>query len=296
MKIDLPGWMRGVDDERNIFSLSIPGTHDCVTQFVQFPHISKCQNKNIYEQLCLGVRALDIRVQSRGERLGMVHGPAKAFNTKNHFKGQMDLADVLSHCYRFLDEHKSETIIFQFKNDSRKEMEKCFDNLFYRYIKGNEERWYLENRTPKMKEVRGKIVLLRRCDMAKENPDFTDENTGIDFSHWVEQREITPEPLLLETHSKDGARFVVQDRFNYKPFPRWSECIKPFLDGRGDFDGDFVICYLSTAGGLKGPEYNAKYINSRFMEYELDGDKYLGTVYLDFPFEELTQKIIENNF
>lgn len=138
MKVNFKKWMQNIDDDKNLFLLSVPGTHDCVTQFVQFPHISKCQDKNIYEQLNMGIRALDIRVQSKGKRLGMVHGLAKAFNTSNRLAKQMDMADVLAHCYRFLDENPSETILFQFKNDSNKEMEKCFDNLYYTYIKENE--------------------------------------------------------------------------------------------------------------------------------------------------------------
>jgi 1-phosphatidylinositol phosphodiesterase len=287
--------MKDIDDSKNLFALDIPGTHDCVTQFIQFPHISKCQDRNIYEQLNLGIRALDIRVQSKGDRLGMVHGIAKAFTNPNHLSSQMDMADVLNHCYNFLTKNPSETIIFQFKNDSNKEMEKCFNNLYYRYIKTNEDKWYLENRIPSMKEARGKIVLIRRCKMDLNNTEFTDENTGIDFSRWVEQDTAEPEALILDTNSKDKASFIIQDRFKYKPEPRWNECIKPFLDGRSEFDGRYVICYLSTAGGFKGPKRNAKYINPHFMAYEMDKNKYYGTIYLDFPFTELTKKIIENN-
>ncbi|MFR5875355.1 MAG: phosphatidylinositol-specific phospholipase C domain-containing protein [Eubacterium sp.] len=296
MRKDLKSWMNKLDDNRNLFELDIPGTHDCVTQFIQLPHICRCQNMNVYEQLCIGVRALDIRVQSRGERLGMVHGIAKAFNTPNRLGKQMDLADVLEHCFNFLRDNPSESIIFQFKNDSNNEMEKCFDNLYYRYIKGNEDKWYLENKIPSLGEVRGKLVLVRRCKMDLNNSDFTEDNTGIDFSRWAEQDTAVPEPLLLDTYSKDNASFIVQDRFKYKPVPRWSECIKPFLDARAEFDGQYVICYLSTAGGIKGPENNAKYINQKFMTYPIDKNKYYGTVYLDFPSAELTAKIIENNF
>ena len=101
----LKSWMSKIAGKNEVLRLNIPGTHDCVTQFVQFSHISKCQNMNIYEQLYLGVRALDIRVESRGNRLKMVHGVAKAFNTKNHFSKQMDMADVLDvmlkTCWRF---------------------------------------------------------------------------------------------------------------------------------------------------------------------------------------------------
>ena len=294
MEINFKKWMEKLNSDMPLLQYNIPGTHDCVTQYVQFSHISKCQNLNIYEQLCIGIRALDIRVQSNGDRLKMVHGIAKAYNTPNKFGKQMDMADVLAHCYRFLNENPGETIVFQFKNDSGTENEKCFDNLFYTYIKGNEEKWFLENRIPTLGEARGRIFLIRRCKMqAKE--EFTDLNTGLDFSKWAEQDTAVPEPLTLETNSMDNAVFTVQDRFKYKPVPRWNECIKPFLDKSAPFDGTYIIDYLSTAGGFKGPYNNSKYINPHFMEYPLDKDFYYGTIYCDFPTTELTAKIISTN-
>lgn len=296
MNIDLKKWMKNIDDGEDLFRLSIPGTHDCVTQYVQFKHISNTQSMNIYNQLCIGIRALDIRVQSMGERLGMVHGIAKAFDSPNRPRRQMDMESVLEHCYKFLEENPSETIIFQFKNDSNKENEKCFNNLFYTYISKNEDKWYTDNKIPTLKEARGKIVLVRRCKMDESNEDFNSENTGIDFSRWVEQDKAVPEPLTLETHSKDNAVFVIQDRFKYKPNERWNECLKPFLDSMKEFDGTYIINYTSTAGGLKGPKNNAAIINPLFMAYPLQKEKYYGTIYLDFPNEKLTSKIIEHNF
>ncbi len=291
----LNSWMKKLDDSREVLRLNICGTHDCVTQYVQFSHISKCQNMNIYEQLCLGIRALDIRVQSKDNRLKMVHGIAKAFNTPNHFSSQMDMADVLNHCYRFLDENKSEAIIFQFKNDSGKKNEKCFDNLFNTYISKKPDKWFTENRSPLLCEARGKIILIRRCKMA-ESKNYTDKNTGIDFSKWVEQDTAEPSPLILKTSGKNEMTFIVQDRFKYKPEPRWNDCIKPFLDTMTAFNGTYIINYLSTAGGFKGPFNNSKYINPKFLEYPLDMEKYYGTIYTDFPSEKLVKKITETNF
>ena len=296
MQINLTEWMKELDGSKKLFLYTIPGTHDCVTQYVQFPHISRCQDKNIYEQLCLGIRALDIRVQSLDKKLGMVHGVAKAFNTPDKDAPQMELGDVLGHVYRFLDEHPSETVVFQFKNDSNKEREVCFRNLFYTYIKGNEDRWFLENRVPTLDEARGRVVLLRRCKLANGTVEFTDKNTGLDFSKWIEQDVAVPEPLVLETNSLDNAVFVIQDRFKYTPAARWNECLKPFLDSMTAFDGRYVINYTSTAGGVKGPRYNSWYINPKVMAYRFDKDRYYGTIYLDFPYELLTEKIIEHNF
>lgn len=292
----LNNWLSNIDDNKDLLSINIPGTHDCVTQYVQFSHISKCQEMDIYSQLYLGVRALDIRVQSNNNTLKMVHGIAKARNKANPFSPQMDMSDVLEQCYRFLNENPSETIIFQFKNDSNKEREHCFDLLYKEYISKNQDKWYLKNQVPDLKEARGKIVLLRRCKMYDNKEGYNINNSGIDFSNWIEQDTAVPEPLTLETKSTDNAVFIIQDRFKYKPIPRWSECIKPFLDERTAFDGTYIICYLSTAGGLKGPKANAKYINPMFMKYPLNKNNYYGTVYLDFPTKELTSRIIELNF
>ena len=293
--METKNWMKDINDENEVLKLNLIGTHDCVTQYIQFSHISKCQNRNIYEQLLLGIRALDIRVESRGDRLKMVHGVAKAFNKRSYFSAQMDMEDVLNHCYRFLDENKSETVIFQFKNDSRKEMEKCFDLMLNNYIKKNPEKWFLENRSPKLGEVRGKIVFIRRCAM-DTTKGYNINETGIDFSNWVEQDTAVPEPLTLNTSGEFEIKFIIQDRFKYKPEPRWYECIKPFLDSMGKFDGKYIINYLSTAGGFKGPKNNAKFINPKFMEYELKKGYYYGTIYTDFPTKELSEKIIKTNF
>lgn len=294
-KINLRKWMENIDGNRDLLSLNSVGTHDCVTQYVQLSHLARCQDRNIYEQLCLGVRGLDIRVKSKGDRLKMVHAFTKAFVKPSHFSAWMDMEDVLKHCYHFLDENPSETIVFQFKNDSGKEMEKCFDILYNTYIKADEDRWYLENRVPDLCECRGKIVLIRRCKMA-DREEYNDRNSGIDFSKWVEQDTAVPEPLILKTSGENEVTFIVQDRYKYKPVPRWNDCIKPFLDTMKPFDGTYIINYLSTAGGYKGPYNNSRYINPHFMAYPLDSENYYGMIYVDFPTPELTEKIIRTNF
>ena len=294
MEINLCKWMKELNGSKPVFEYNLVGTHDSVTQYVQFSFDTKCQDRNIYDQLCLGVRMLDIRVESKGEKLKLVHAFAKVFNTPNHFGKQMDMADVLAHCYRFLSENPSETVIFQFKNDDNKENEKCFNNLFYTYIKGNEDKWFLENRVPNLDEARGKLILVRRCNM-EEKAEFTEKNTGIDFSRWAEQDALEPIPLPLETGGENNVTFIIFDRYMYKPVPRWNNCIKPFLDKAKPFAREYILNYLSTAGGIKGPYRNAKYINAQFLNYPLNKENYYGIICCDFPTEELTRKIIETN-
>lgn len=292
-KMKLNSWLSEIDDNRELFALNLPATHDSVTDFVQFSYITKCQNMSISQQLNIGIRSLDLRVQVRDERLKMVHAFAKVFTDSSRSE-QMDLSDVLSQCYDFLDKNKSEAIIIQFKNDSGRDYEKSFDILFSSYIKGNEDKWFLENRSPLLSEARGKIVLIRRCKM-NDREEYTDKNTGIDFSRWEEQTTKEPHPLPLNTGGENGMKFLVQDRFKYSPKPRWNEVIRPFLSSAKPFDGTYIINYLSTAGGIKGPKRNAEYINSEFMKYPLDNKNYYGTIYMDFPAEKITQKIINTN-
>ena len=294
INMDLRCWQSKIADNTEVLKLNCVGTHDCVTKYVQLSHISRCQNKDIYEQLCMGIRGLDIRVTAKGKRLLMVHGIAKAFNSPNRLSKQMDMRDVLKKCYEFLDENPSETIIFQFKNDNEKQMEQCFDNMYNTYITPNKSKWFLENRSPLLGEARGKIIFIRRC--RKYDLKKYPLGTGIDFSGWVEQDIATPEALTLATSGKNKLTFLIQDRFKYKPEAKWKKCVKPFLDAMKPFDGTYIINYLSTAGGVKGPYRNSKYINPEFMTYELNKNYYYGMIYTDFPNEELVEKVVKTNY
>lgn len=290
--MNLSTWMRDIDDSRDVFGLNLVGTHDCVTQYVQLSYFAKCQDKSIYEQLNMGIRCLDIRVKSNKNRLSMVHGICNTYNKASRFSKRMDMADVLTACYNFLSKNPSETIVFQFKNDSGREMEKCFDILYNEYISKNSDSWYLENRAPVLKDCRGKIVLIRRCKCFDNKPYSLGK--GIDFSHWVEQDKPVPKPLVLTTGESGEISFLIQDRFKYKPREKWDLCVKPMLDD--DACEHYKINYLSTAGGLLGPYRNSQYINPKFMEYELKDGKYYGALYTDFPTAELIKKVIKTNF
>lgn len=41
MEFKSNSWMSKIEDDKNLFSLDVPGTHDCVTQFVQLPYIAR---------------------------------------------------------------------------------------------------------------------------------------------------------------------------------------------------------------------------------------------------------------
>ena len=125
--------------------------------------------------------------------------------------------------------------------------------------------------------------------------EYTEKNTGLDFSRWEEQDKVVPNPLPLETGGENSATFIILDRYMYKPISRWNDCTKPFLDQAKPFSGEYILNYLSTAGGHKGPYRNAKYINNQFLDYPLNKENYYGIICCDFPTEALIRKIIETN-
>ena len=287
--------MKKINDNTNLFSLDIPGAHDCAANFIGLPKMTQCQNTDIYGLLSLGVRALDVRVAPEGNTLILVHGAHKAYASSEKNSPVLKMNDVIKQIKRFLSENPTETVIFQFKNDNEKNMELCFDIFWNSHISKDKNLWFTENRIPMVGEVRGKIVLLRRCKMYLINKPYSQKTSGIDFSLWEDQNKAIPGADPLETHSPDNDVFLIQDRYKYPPRERWNKCLKPFLGEREAFDGRYIICYTSTAGGLMGPKKNSDYINEKFLAYSLDKDKYYGILYFDFPTKEMTKKVIENN-
>lgn len=285
-------YLSDFDGTRPLFSYNLVGTHDCATKYVMFSRATKCQNMTIAEQLESGVRVLDIRVAPLFGKLALVHAVALIF--KNKSKRLLWLDDVLNDCYDFLNNNPREVIVFQFKSDffdSELLEKKCAKIFYNKYIKGNENRWFLENRVPTLDEARGKLVLLRRCTAHK---GADKNNFGIDFSKWVDQDTAIPDSLVLKTNSADNAEFLIQDRYKYGAKERWEKCIEPMFGSSGEFDGRYKLLYTSTSGG-GNPEENAGYINKRILSLELEKGKYYGIVYFDFVTGELVKKIRETN-
>ena len=67
-------WMANIPDNFRICDINLPGTHDSCSKKVQFSYFSKCQNLSVFEQLNIGVRFIDIRVEKTGDKLKTVHG------------------------------------------------------------------------------------------------------------------------------------------------------------------------------------------------------------------------------
>lgn len=276
--MSLNNWMKNIGNDKLLSEINIPATHDSATKYCDFSLVSSCQSFTISEQLYMGVRCFDIRVDG----MKLVHAFCKC--KKSPFGKQLALIDIISDMLMFLRENSSETIIMSFKMDAGENSAKCLEMLFKLFIEVNEDSFFVENRIPALKEVRGKICLVRRTDSLRET-------AGLDFSKMPDQGakdKVTP-----EIFSPNGTDFVlVQDRYNLSRKKKWEMAVKPLLENEQE---GFVFNFLSTAGLPVIPRYNAKYINKEFMSFPLEKGRKYGVLSFDFITPLITEKIIDTN-
>ena len=66
-------WLKSISDDTLISDINLAGTHNSCARFVSFRYITQCQNKSLTEQLNMGIRFLDIRLEKDGDALKLVH-------------------------------------------------------------------------------------------------------------------------------------------------------------------------------------------------------------------------------
>ncbi|XP_028765615.1 PI-PLC X-box domain-containing protein DDB_G0293730-like [Neltuma alba] len=106
---DRKNWMSTLNPKNlHIYKIVWPGTHDSATNKIGVPFISRpfaqCQTLSVHEQLVMGTRVLDIRVEENGN---VCHGILITYGI------QVVMDDVK----RFLSETKSEIIILELRTE-----------------------------------------------------------------------------------------------------------------------------------------------------------------------------------
>ncbi len=299
--MDSTNWLSLLQDSIPLSLINIPGTHDSSTQFVTLSPFSRCQNKSIGQQLEIGIRFLDIRLELKGADFNAVHGIADCRTLKSRNSPLLHFDDTFERCLNFLQKHPTEAIILSLKMERGNNSDEFFSTFTKRFIVPYFSNWFLENRIPSLNECRGKLVLMRRCVLGKPNKAFTDQNSGMNFTNMV-QKDASENSLQLlcsfklpdEDRANDSA--VIQDQFMLHPKAKWERAAKICLESAEPNDETVYIHYLSTAGMPFLPSFNSKYVNSKFNKFELKSKKAYGWIILDFPTEALTAKIIESNF
>lgn len=284
------GWMAGLPDDVPLGGLSIPGTHDAGTQYVQLGFFSKCQARSVGQQLEDGFRYLDIRLAVSGDGLGLNHGFCVCRTGAAPWSGRLMLEDVLEDCYAFLSAHPTETVLFAVKQEHGEESVAEFQRALDRYIQADIERWYLGSELPSLGEARGRLILLRRY----EDEAGLGANAGIPLL-WPNQNGYDdPDRAFSTENCSVGSQVLaVQDRYEYDGTEKWAA----FCAGTDDPDA-VVLRFLSTKGHMTfGHPYRyARELNPRLLALCAGQDTSLGWTVIDFGNARLAAAIYAQNF
>lgn len=171
----LEAWMdRLQNDNQPLSNFSIPGTHESCS-ITWAPFVS-CQTLSITQQLNAGIRAFDFRLGiNEANVLQLYHG--KVFL-------DFTFDQILAELTTWLDSHQTEALIVQIKNEGAPSPPNVnFPTEVYNKVTeaGN---WVLGYRIPNLRDIKGKIQLLRRFP----NLPISTKQFGIDVTPWPDNR------------------------------------------------------------------------------------------------------------
>lgn len=224
------GWMSNIPDVAFLTDITIPGTHNsganCGNNWV------KCQNLSIEAQLKIGIRAFDIRCRHIGDAFAIHHG---AFFLNKWFGP--DVRDVF---VRFLKDHPSESIILLVQSEhTATGNTRDFEETMQGYMRGYEKYFYLTENNPRLKDIRGKIVLLRR---------FSSNISPFGNRIYVENNCTSESYTTIKARIQDAYKVPTVFDFGSK----WSQALNLLTTASHFWNGDnynwLYINFLSGSG------------------------------------------------
>ena len=146
-------WMKDISDLTPIKEVNIPGTHDTMALRSIGDLAGQCQSLSLENQLNIGVRFLDIRLQLVRDELIAVHS---IVDQKASF------AQIVYTCETFLKSNPTEFIFMSIKEEEKaKNSSLSFEDALKQYAKG--DYWNLDTSLPVLTGLaRGKIHLISR--------------------------------------------------------------------------------------------------------------------------------------
>ena len=282
-------WMARLDDERPLNRVILPGTHNSGANDVQLAFFSKCQDLTIEEQLEAGYRYLDIRLELDVESFKLMHGFTACKTSGWPFSKTLYLDGVLDQCYRFLDNHPTECILFPVKKEHGDASGEQFETALNDIISKNASYWLLTDRIPTIGEARGKLVLLRRYGDSASLGD----RSGISFQ-WDSQSNTEDTSLHSVAVQNDTYTLWIQDRYKYGFEDKWNAFISG-LNAASANSADLAVHFLSTNGSATfGHPYKyAAVLNEQLMTEDIALN---GWIIVDFASPNLAYRIYSQNF
>ncbi len=265
-------WMARLNDGVKVTQLSIPGTHDSGATHSIFDVAGKCQDISIKEQLAIGVRFLDLRLQMNNNEFDIVHSFVKQNLT---FKG------VLKDITNFIKQNPSEFLIISIKKEEESVNSTFdFEELLLQDFKPYSDLICLDGALPNtLGEARGKIYILSRYNSTVGIPAY---------SGWKDDDSCTI------------GNIYVQDNYSVPNFADKKQSITTafeFASNNADFlTLNFTSCYLDSGFPPTYAGEIAKAVNPWLLESLKQGKGNVGIIVADFITGDLAKAIYGRNF
>lgn len=296
-------WMSKIEGTKLLSEINIPGTHesgtmhnDCVLGE------GKCQDMMPMDILKAGGRILDLRLHYHhawpGEDAFIIrHGICHCYTDSSHNE-ELNFDHVLHNCINFLKDYPTETVIVLIKQNSDSHETTDFTKLMEgsRYL-GNDkykDKIYLGDTIPKLYDVRGKIVWVRRYNIYDSSGNQIEKKQGINLTNWDDQNSY------FEYGTIGGITVRIQDAYKYYSDDwdnKWWQ-ITHAADDSKQHPEYLVMNLTSAVGGTAGrphPKGMADNINPNLTEsFFIQGFNY-DWIIMDFITSDLAKNVYESN-
>jgi 1-phosphatidylinositol phosphodiesterase len=301
--LTMSGWMTELGDSTYLSELSIPGTHDACTYASSVPYVA-CQTQPLTEQFNRGIRCFDLRCRHFENRLALHH---------SSWYLDQDLPAVLATLKSCLEAHPKETIVIFVKAESDEKAHatspQTYEKTFNDIANGFLSLIHTDQSIPKLGDVRGKLVLLRRFEAAGALGINLWNSKGIDPKDKSKDRwGFVDDCADFTVNISPNQTFRVQDEYTLNAFSgasvKW-KLVKALLDETkktGPSQDTWWINFASAVGitpFLNDPDAVARGVNKELRQIlDREPSRFIGTVMMDFAFNQdhLVSKIIESNF
>jgi 1-phosphatidylinositol phosphodiesterase len=278
-------WMARFSGELPISRLTLPGTHDTMALYETVYGTAICQTLTLNDQLIKGVRCLDIRARHFKNSFPIHHGIEFQ---KTFFDNVINTASA------FLKKNPSETIVISLKPEWKAERNtRSYEATLKDYISRYPSKlFYTKSTIPKLKDVRGKIVLVRRFP----------GSIGIDANSWPDNPtsvvKVGPYVMSQDLYKLD---FLKDQDITGFYDRKWSLVYDGMIEASKDIRGGYFRFNFSSATIMYNPVLPqlrgvANDINQRlnaFFEKQPPGS--FGAIMVDFATPELIEKIYRSN-
>ena len=282
---DYSNWMSNIKDDTLVNEIVMPGSHDAGSYKMVW--LGETQQFNIDQQLEMGIRYFDLRVNKKGDEYVIFHSIING----------VEFLPILESIKNFIIENPTETLLLDFQhfeggsqNDVYKFLtEYLYDNNLVVINDTNKsDLEFISNL--KMKDARGKCIIFwgdRSNDLSnyiflRNNDECTNDNMSLN-SYYVSDYHYNDIDYLVENG-----------------YPVYFDNIKDKINNEGK--GIFVLQAQLTDGNLIFGPYSKEKVNTKRMSEiinsfkEDDKLKYLNVIMRDFLDINKCKEIINLNY